>query len=277
MKSSVAWLIGVVMLILSGCASWLPQGATKQSGSIVDYLYPDAKEAPHLQPSVTHLRPPIRVGIAFVPGGGWGAGPSESDKFKLLERVKASFAHYPYISQIELIPSQYLRPKGGFANLDQIGRMFNVEVVALLSYDQVQFNDTNALSVLYWTLIGAYIVHGDQYDIQTMLDASVFDIQSHKLLFRAPGISQIKGSASLAGFSEQARSARIEGYRSAVDALIPQLQTELERFKERIKSDAGYQLENKPGYSGGGDFGWLSLMVALALVAIGYAARRPQP
>ena len=101
---------------------------------------------------------------------------AEAAKAKLLERVKASFAQYDFIGNIELIPSQYLRPKGGFDNLEQVARMFNVEVMALLSYDQVQFDDSNALSVLYWTIIGAYIVHGDQYDIQTMLDASVFDL-----------------------------------------------------------------------------------------------------
>ncbi len=275
MKTSIASLIAVLLVLtLAGCASWFPQGGVKQAGSIVDYLYPEAKEAPQLQPSVTYLRPPVRVGVAFVPGGGWGAGLPESDKAKLLERVKASFAKYGFIGSIEVIPTQYLRPKGGFANLDQVARMFNVEVVALLSYDQVQFNDTNALSVLYWTIIGAYIIHGDQYDIQTMVDAAVFDVRSHKLLFRAPGTSQVKGSASLAGFSERARAARLEGYNKAVEELIPQLQTELETFKERIKSDVGFKVENKPGYSGGGNLGWLSLLVALILTGVGYAARR---
>lgn len=274
MKTVIASLIAVLALVLAGCASWFPQGGTKQAGSIVDYLYPDAKEPPQLQPSVTYLRPPVRVGIAFVPGGGWGAGLPEPDKAKLLERVKASFAQYAFIGNIEVIPTQYLRPKGGFANLEQVARMFNVEVVALLSYDQVQFNDTNALSVLYWTIIGAYVIHGDQYDIQTMVDASVFDVRSRKLLFRAPGTSQIKGSASLAGFSERARAARLDGYNKAVEELIPRLQAELESFKERIKKDAGFKIENKPGYAGGGDLGWLSLLVALTLAGVAYAARR---
>ena len=274
MKTAIACLLAGLLLMLGGCASWFPHGGAKQTGSIVDYLYPDAKEPPQLQASVTTLRPPVRVGIAFVPGGGWGAGLPEAEKTKLLERVKAAFAQYRYIGGIEVIPTQYLRPRGGFANLEQVARMFNVEVVALLSYDQVQFNDSNALSVLYWTIVGAYVIHGDQYDIQTMVDASVFDVRSRKLLFRAPGTSQIKGSASLAGFSERSRGARVEGYNKAVDELVPQLQSELEKFKERIKSDAGYRIEHKPGYSGGGDFGWLSLLVALALAAIARAARR---
>lgn len=274
MKTLLACLIAGLLLALAGCASWFPQGGAKQTASIVDYLYPDAKEPPQLQPSVTYLRPPVRVGIAFVPGGGWGAGLPEPDKARLLERVKASFSQYGFIGNIEIIPTQYLRPKGGFTNLDQVARMFNVEVIALLSYDQVQFNDTNALSVLYWTIIGAYIIHGDQYDIQTMVDASVFDVRSRKLLFRAPGTSQVKGSASLAGFSERSRAARLVGYNSAVDDLIPRLQAELEGFKERIKTDSGFKVQNKPGYSGGGDLGWPSLLLALVLGVVAYRARR---
>lgn len=261
------------MLLITGCAGWNPGGKTHQSGSIVDYLYPEAKEPPQMQPAVTYLRPPVRVGIAFVPGTAWDSGLPEPEKAKLLERVKASFAQYDFIGNIELIPSQYLRPKGGFDNLEQVARMFNVEVMALLSYDQVQFDDSNALSVLYWTIIGAYIVHGDQYDIQTMLDASVFDVSSRKLLFRAPGTSQVKGSSSMAGFSERARIARFEGYSQAATALVPQLQAELEGFKQRIKSDAGYRVEHKPGYSGGGSFGWPGILLALSLSLIARGVR----
>jgi rhombotail lipoprotein len=209
-----------------------------------------------------------------VPGSGPRDGLPEADKLKLLERVKAAFAKYPFIGGIEVIPSTYLQPRGGFANLEQVARMFDVEVVALLSYDQVQFNDSNALSVLYWTIIGAYVIHGDQYDIQTLVDASVFDVQSHKLLFRAPGTSHMKGSASMTGFSERSRAARLEGYNQAVDEMIPHLQAELDGFKERIKSDQAYKVENKAGYSGGGSLDWLTLGMGLVLAGIGYARRR---
>lgn len=274
MKLCKRLLLALAVLSLAGCASWFAHSGTKQTGSVVDYLYPNTKEPPAMQASVTHLRPPVRVGIAFVPGGQWGAQLPEAEKLKLVERVKSSFSKHAYIGGIEVIPTQYLRAQGGFANLDQVARMFNVEVVALLSYDQVQFNDTNALSVLYWTIIGAYVVKGDKYDVQTMVDASVFDVASRKLLFRAPGTSQVKGSATLAGFSEQARMAKVDGYQQAVDQLIPQLQVQLDGFRDRIKSDANFKVENKAGYSGGGSFGWLGVLMAAGLVALGYGKRR---
>jgi len=106
------------------------------------------------------------------------------------------------------------------------------------------------------------------------VDAAVFDVKSRKLLFRAPGTSQVKGSATMAGYSEQARAAQADGYRLAVDQLIPQLQGELAGFRERIKSDANFKVVNKDGYKGGGSFGWLAVAVALAALMLGRARRR---
>ncbi len=270
----ILFLGALLSALLVGCASWVHQTGQKQNASVVDYLYPDAKDAPQLQAGVTYLRPPVRVGIAFVPGGRWGTELPEAERLKLLERVKAAFVKQQYIGSIEVIPTQYLRANGGFDNLDQVARMFNVEVVALLSYDQVQFNDSNTLSLLYWTIVGAYVIHGDQYDVQTMVDTSVFDIKSRKLLFRAPGVSQIKGSATMAGFSERARQARNDGYNNAVDVLIPQLQTQLDQFRERIKTDTAFKVEAKPGYRSGGAFGWSGLVVILLLAGLVHMRRR---
>lgn len=210
-------------LLLAGCAGAPLHGDSKQAGSMVDYLYPDATEAPHLEISMTYLRPPVRVGLAFVPGTGREEGLTETEKARLLERVKSAFAQYSFIGSLEVIPSNYVRPKGGFTNVDQLARLFNVELVVLMSYDQMQFNERNGLSVLYWTLAGALLIEGEQYDVQTMLDASVFDVRSRKLLFRAPGSSRVKGSASLAGFSGTSRAARGDGFQKALDDLIPTL------------------------------------------------------
>jgi rhombotail lipoprotein len=265
-------LVCVLLAGLAGCASMFHHGGTRQAGSIVDYLYPNAKDAPAMQPTVTQLRPPVRVGIAFVPGS--GTDLPEAEKQRLLERVRGAFSQYQYIGSIEIIPSGYLRPRGGFDNLDQVANMFNVEVMALVSYDQIRFDDPNRLAVLYWTIVGAYLVNGDRYDVQTMLDAAVFDVKSRKLLFRAPGTSQVKGSATMANFGERTRNAQLDGYGQAVDQLIPQLQNQLTNFKERIKSDPNYRVVNKDGYRGGGAFGWMGAALAAAVLVIATMRRR---
>lgn len=267
-------LIASLAVLLSGCASWLPRAQQKQSGSVVDYLY-DKNEPVAMKPEITTLKLPVRVGIAFVPSPAWNQGNvPEAEQLRMLTKVKEAFSQHVFIGGIEVIPNTYLRPGGGFANLEQAARMFNVDVVALLSYDQIQFNDSNALSVLYWTIIGAYLVHGDQYDIHTMLEATVFDVASRKLLFRAPGISNVKGSASLASFSERARTARLDGYGQALEQLIPNLQRELEGFRDRVKSDTSVRIEHRPGYRGGGDIGWIGVLIALVMLITVRRARQ---
>ncbi len=152
MKNSMKTLLRTVsaigaLLILSACGNFMDGRGQKQVGSVVDYLYPGAKEAPRMQAGVTYLRPPVRVGLAFAPGANRTAGIGEIEKLALLERVKSSFAQHDFIASIEVIPTSYLRPGGGFVNLNQVAKMFNVEVVALVSYDQVQFTESNMLSV----------------------------------------------------------------------------------------------------------------------------------
>ncbi len=257
----------LALITLAGCASlWHRTDTHTQSGSAVEYLFPDAKQAPQMAPGVTTLRPPVKVGIAFAPAAQWGSAIPEQQKTLLLEKVKGNFASLPYVGKIEVIPSSYLRAKGGFANLEQVSRMFDVDIVALVSYDQVQFVDNGVLSMLYWTIVGAYVIQGDRYDVQTMVDAAVFDVASKKLLFRAPGTSRIKGSSTLVNFSEVSREARAAGFDAAVNDLIPNLKRELDGFRERMKTDSSVQVVNRPGYSGGG-----SLDLAGVLVAIGLA------
>jgi len=92
MKTFFTFLMcSLIILSLAGCGIMDHHSQDSHMGSVVNYLYPDAKEAPQMQASVTTLRPPVRVGIAFVPGGGWDTGLPETDKQHLLERVKASF------------------------------------------------------------------------------------------------------------------------------------------------------------------------------------------
>ena len=245
MASKYVWLV-LVALLMGGCASWIKQDKLSQSGSVVDYLYSGKAEQTVMKPEITTLKLPVRVGIAFVPSPAWGRYVPEGEQIRMLNKVKDAFTQHAFIGAIEVIPSSYLRAQGGFADLEQAARLFRVDVVTLLSYDQIQFNDSNSLSMLYWTLIGAYLVHGDQYDINTMLEAAVFDVPSHKLLFRAPGISTVKGSAAMAKFNEQARAARMDGFIQALDVLIPNLQKELESFRQQIKTDASVRVE-RPG------------------------------
>jgi len=183
-----------------------------------------------------------------------------------MQEVANYFKKYPFVKEIEIIPSAYLRPRGSFTNLDQIRTMYGVDVIALLSYDQVQFTDQGTLSITYWTVVGAYVVPGEKNDTHTMLDAVIYDIKSKKMLFRAPGTSHIKGSATPVNLSEQLRADSDKGFTEAEKEMIINLDEQLALFKEKVKErPAEYQVVRTPGYTGGGSFDPSALMLLLGL------------
>lgn len=178
---------------------------------------------------------------------------TERDKLDLMKEVSKHFKQYAFVKSIEIIPSAYLRPQGSFSNLNQIRTMFGVDVIALISYDQSQFTAQGLASISYWTLVGAYVVPGERNDTHTMVDAAVYHIKSRKMLFRAPGISHIKGKATPVNLSEQLRLDNMQGFKEASINLVTNLDEQLELFKEKIKEfPEEFQVVHKPGYTGGG-------------------------
>jgi hypothetical protein len=48
MKKALSLVVVAFLVSLAGCASWVPTMGSKQVASTVDYLYPNAKEAPQM-------------------------------------------------------------------------------------------------------------------------------------------------------------------------------------------------------------------------------------
>ncbi|HEU5163125.1 MAG TPA: rhombotarget lipoprotein, partial [Thermoanaerobaculia bacterium] len=200
-------LLVVALPVLSGCSH---SRSIQRRSDLMSYLYPAAQEAPTPNPGGVVLQLPLKLGIAFVPGGSTQAGcarcpqrrpvPAASEK-ELLDIVRKAFAGRDWISQTVIIPSAYLRPEGGFENLRQAARMHGVDVVALVSVDQVQSSYPEKVSFLYLSVIGAYVLPLDQHDTQTLIDAAAFHVPSGTFLLRAPGVSTVKGRASMVDLS----------------------------------------------------------------------------
>ncbi len=264
----------VALLVILSSLFMVSCGITRsahQATSVVQYLYPENKQIVETTaaPGTLRLTLPLRVGIAFVPPSPDGTPRSpqvqrlgEKDKMDLMKQISAEFKQYPFVKSLEIIPSPYLMPKGGFANLDQIRTMYGIDVIALISYDQIQHTDEGLLSLSYWTLIGAYIVKGEKNDTSTMLDAAVYHIPDRKLLFRAPGTSQVKGAATPVNLSEQLRKDSQDGFQKAAVVLVENLKEQLEQFKEKVKEQPKeYKVEYSSGYRGGGSLHPLSLVL----------------
>ena len=238
-----------VAVIVSGCGS-MAMKESKQTASLVDYLYSGQPTAEKMQQaSITELRIPLRIGIAFVPGTADPKfGISEVEQMRWSTQIKAVFQKHPYVGDLVVIPTAYLKSGGGFDNVHQLATLFNVDVIALLSYDQTQFSEPTGLSMMYWTGIGAYVVPGDQYDIHTLLEATVFDVRTRKLLFRAPGTSTVKGAATWVGFSDSSRKARSQGFDAAFEQLIPNIDSALQAFHRQAQNDPTIKLSVPADY-----------------------------
>jgi len=276
MKTKFIALVGAlasISILLSGCSAFFNGNTTEKnvvSSSLVEYLYPDDKQREAQQPSIPVLRLPITVGIAFLPSTHWQyEALDSSSQIALLDKVKQSFVKYDFIDRIELIPSTYLKNGKGFSTLQQVARLHDVDVMALVSYDQLLQSSENKASLLYWTIVGMYMVPGNENAIQTFVDTAVFDMRSQKMLFRAPGINQLTDTSTAVSVTNVLREKSAEGFELAVNDMITNLDAELARFKTRVKEEHIATIEHKQGYSGGGS---LSLLI-LSLLGI-FALRR---
>ena len=266
-RRSAALLL--VLALCTGCAGMWGVSSARRTTSIVEYLYPDQKDAVAEQ-GIPVLSLPMRIGVAFVPESYGDGSLSEARKGALLEQVAAHFRGRDFIKSLEVIPSAYLTPKGGFANLDQLRTMYGIETVALVSYDQTQFTDEGVASLMYWTIVGAYLVSAEKNDTHTMVDAVVVHIPSRKMLFRAPGVSQIQGSSTPVELSKELRRDGEKGFDQAVIAMIGNLDQRLGAFRETVKnSPKEYQIVKAQGYSGSGAFGLPGALLLLTLIAGG--------
>lgn len=273
MKATRLFLFAFVLLT-TACAGLL--GGSRREGvssSLVDYLYPEGEKPPPPTGRIPQLQLPLKIGLAFVPAGyGNSQGLSEAERMKMLNDVKTAFSGRDFIEEIAVIPEAYMRTGRGFTALEQTARLYDLDVMALVSYDQVAYTSEKTSSLLYWTIVGAYVVKGNQNDAQTFVDTAVFDIATRKLLFRAPGVSEVQSSTTLVDQEQDMRVTQRKGFEQAMADMTKNLDAELGRFKERIRTDGSVKVTRAAGSSGGGgaiDAGLLALLAGFLFLPSG--------
>lgn len=268
------FMLTLVLVFLASCSSLMSHktGKNTRSSSLMDFLYPDETSRSEHKPEIPTLKLPVKVGLAFVPSNNWQRdGIHAKNQVELLERVKKAFLKYDYIDRIEIIPSTYLKGGEGFSTLEQVARLYDVDVMALVSYDQVTQSLENNAALLYWTIVGMYIIPGNENSIQTFVDTAVFDIKSKKMLFRAPGINKITKRTTAVGINDTLSEKSLEGFGLAVTDMTTNLDAELVHFKKRVKEEKIAKVEHRQGYSGGSMN--LSLFILVFLVLIRKVAK----
>ncbi|MEM8593388.1 MAG: rhombotarget lipoprotein [Pseudomonadota bacterium] len=223
-------LLALSTFILTSCSS----NQSRTASSVVDYLY--SGKAKQVKRRTPHLTLPLNIGIAFVPEKYHDDNSlPEAKKMLLLENVSDKFRALKFVEKISVVPSSYLRSRGGFDNLDQISSLYGFDVVALVSYDQTQFTDSSRASLTYTTLIGAYFIPGEKNDTSTLLDTAVFDIKSRNMLFRAPGTNFLKGKSAPVNLSKELREDSEKSFNLAAIDMTNNLEKEMATFRESIK------------------------------------------
>ena len=243
------------------------QTRTGESSSLVDYLYPDGEIPPPVSGQLPALELPLRVGIAFVPSSGRG-DPGGAEKTVLMERVADAFRERPYISSIETIPEQYLRSARGIVGMRQVAAMYGVDVMALVSYDQITFSGARESALLYWTIIGTTFIKGNSNEVQTLIDTAVFDVKTAALLFRAPGTHAGQENTTLFDNARDLRILKGEGFTAANEDMIVNLNRELGRFEEEVRAGQSATVAWTNGSGGGGSSGTIFLLVLMGLAFI---------
>lgn len=262
-------LLLATLAFAAGCTS-LWWGSTElgrqgSSSSLVDFLYPDGSVPEAPPDALPYLEVPLAIGIAFVPGNAGLALPA-AEQQALLERVAAAFRDRPYVASIEVIPDSYLRTARGRTGMQQVARLFDVDVMALVSWDQLAISGERESALLYWTVVGALVVKGNVNEVQTLIDTAVFDVDSTKLLFRAPGTHAGTDNSTFVDSQRDLRGMQSAGFSVATDAMIVNLNHELERFREDVKRGEAAEVAWRDGHGGGGT--GLGLLIAGAALAL---------
>lgn len=266
------------LLLLQGCSTLgsllgINYGAQQRTVSnAVEYLYPNQRGEIHVKTEIPELVVPLNVGIAFVPDACDSFRRhdlNETLKRELMDKVIKRFESREIINKVVAIPSHMMKRKGSFPNLRQIQKELGIDIVVLLSYDQVQYTERNFVAVAYyWTIVGRFVFQGDKNDTVTVMDAAVYDINSEQLLFRSEGTSNVKGNSASAFVDEDLRVRSQQGFELAIENLSKRLDWDLYQFRQKIsKNEVEVKIVHRSS-SGGVIEPWTLLLLGGGLIVL---------
>ncbi len=273
------WVGGLAAagMLLSGCSVMCWPDCARQlhsasSSSLVAFLYPHGE--PPRNDSIPELHVPLRVGLAFLPNRAGVTTLDEAHKELLLEQIRARFASRKFIAQIAIIPDYYLAGRSGFEGLEGVQRLYGVDLMALVSYDQVTHVDDNNWSLGYVTIVGAALLKGTRHDVSTLIDLAVVDAPSRSLVLRAGGTDTRQGTATLLQEERESRAAGVAGFTAATAQMIEHFDSALTQFEADVRTGRANvrivsrnSLVPRGSSGGGGAFSWTWLLALLPLAA----------
>lgn len=268
------YLLILTLMSAAGCTFAGHSSQSHNSSSLVSFLYPNGSTPPQ-QNAIPELHVPLRVGLAFLPTQrAFGDGALDAaHKEELLERIRKKFSDRKFVSEIVIIPDYYLATSRGFEGLQGVQRLYNVDLMALVSYDQVTYTDDNKWSLGYLTIVGAYVVKGNTNDITTLVDLAVVDPKTRSLVLRAGGTDTHHQNSTMINSNRDIRLGSAAGFDAATEQMILHFDSALTAFQTEVhegRANVHVVARSSSGGSGGSGGGGGSIDVAdlVALAAL---------
>ena len=219
-----------IIILLTGCATKKKVYKYYENrSSLVNYLYPQ-KEHKSMEFWTTKLKIPIKIGIGFIPSKKFYYQRiiDEKSRVGLLKKIQRNLKKHKFIKESKIIPSAFFEKGGGFEDLEKIKKLYDVDLIALVSYDVIQFRVDSFHSLRYWTIIGTDIIKAKGNLIHSMINFTLIESKNKKLLFKALGINRLINSENLV-------ADRKKSFQKASKNLIKNINRQLPIFKWRMK------------------------------------------
>lgn len=260
----------ILVITLSSCSIYSRQKVRhSKTTSLVNFLYPSGEIPKDLPNPVLNL--PLRVGIAFIPEENSGNHVEPALKIELLNAIKNEFENRKYIQNIQIIPQLYLSNGKNSQQLHQIKQLYQLDVIALVSYNQIVNRKENFFALTYLTIVGSYVFPGSHFNVNTLIDMALIDLNSNRLLFRAAGTHGSKGAAPEAYTKHRYDEHQNNDFSTAMSKLKNNLRTELHVFEQRIRSknpNDDIQVKAKKGYEMSIDISQVFLLLSLLIIKL---------
>jgi|SRR5690349_6084266 len=264
-------VLGLVAFFCTGCEVFWGDysvASTHATTPLVQFLY--GKDAVPATDASVELKLPIRVGLSFLPSQDSSSAsiPTAAQRAEILQAVREKFRALPYVTEIVIIPDYYLdgRRNNGFDQLQQLSRMYHLDLYALASYDIASSSHSNKSSFTYLTIVGAFFVHGDDQEVQSMVDLAVIEPVSRQLVLRAGGTSYVKGTSAAVDLEKHEFQRVQRGFEEASAALMVNFETELRGFEARVREGTAPIKVVRQSSKGGGALDPLLLVLLGALL-----------
>lgn len=279
-------------VILAGCAALNQRSKFSSSVPLSSFIKPvsDSRQIDKKTP----LTFPVSVSILFIPGGtinkgvytSYGSVPYTTLYKASQELKKQLLANPKYISSVSIIQGD---ETSSMISLNDIRSSYATDVVIILSYKQDQSNSqTGAAGLADVTIVGAFVVPGVKINTTTLVDAKIIHIPNNAIIFRTSATNEHSTHSTSYTVESTATEESINGILAATTEIGNSLNKTLTKFDNYDMSQAMpmanlYSKESQDKQSndywqkvdtykssGGGAFGFIPFLMALAICGLAW-------